>query len=329
MIVPKYWAEARLQEKKDGKQRTLYRYGWSSASQADAQRMAEERVRDAMARHRAGEGPAQREPKVPYNGADGVPIREEILEEHGRVVITRNSYGARCLNTPDVLIADVDFESPPSRNLVALGCVIPLIATVAAWLISRSLGVTMLVLMVSGVLGANLGANVPSWVRRAQRARRGDPEQHAMHRLRAFCERHPEWLAHAYRTPLGLRVIATHRRFDPREAVVGAFFEALEVDPLYRRMTELQRCFRARLTAKPWRIGITSHLRPRPGVWPVKPEHLPRRSAWIAAYEAKAADHAACRWMAQLGAGKPDPEAEAVRRLHDALSGAETDRPIA
>ncbi len=325
MIVPRYWAEARLQEKKDGKQRTLFRYGWSSTSQADAQRMAEERVREAMARHRAGERPAQREPKVAYNGADGVPIREEILEEHGRVVITRNSYGARCLNTPDVLIADVDFESSPSRGLVTLGCAIPLIATAAALVISRSLGITMVVLLVSGVLGANL----PSWVHRAQRAWRGDPEQDAMRRLRAFCERHPEWLTHAYRTPLGLRVIATHRRFDPRDETVGAFFAALEVDPLYRRMTELQRCFRARLTAKPWRIGITSHLRPRPGVWPVKPEHLPRRNAWIADYEATAAEYAACRWMEQVGAGKPDPDAEAVRRLHDSLSGAETDRPIA
>jgi hypothetical protein len=40
---------------------------------------------------------------MPYNGAAGVPIREEIVGRHGETVITRNSYGARCLNMPNVL----------------------------------------------------------------------------------------------------------------------------------------------------------------------------------------------------------------------------------
>ena len=44
-----------------------------------------------------------REPRMPYNGAAGVPIREEIVGRHGETVITRNSYGARCLNMPNVL----------------------------------------------------------------------------------------------------------------------------------------------------------------------------------------------------------------------------------
>ncbi|MEQ1893799.1 MAG: hypothetical protein ABL998_14750, partial [Planctomycetota bacterium] len=34
--------------------------------------------------------------------AEGVPIREEIVSEHDAAVITRNGYGARCLNTPNV-----------------------------------------------------------------------------------------------------------------------------------------------------------------------------------------------------------------------------------
>jgi hypothetical protein len=56
----------------------------------------------------AGRPLIPREPKVPYNGAVGVPIREEILARYGAAVITRNSHGARCLNTPDILFADVD-----------------------------------------------------------------------------------------------------------------------------------------------------------------------------------------------------------------------------
>ena len=36
-------------------------------------------------------------------GGIGLPIREEVLARNGDDVITRNSYGARCLNEPDVL----------------------------------------------------------------------------------------------------------------------------------------------------------------------------------------------------------------------------------
>jgi len=36
-----------------------------------------------------------------------VPIREEIVSRHGDTIITRNSYGARCLNTPNALFADI------------------------------------------------------------------------------------------------------------------------------------------------------------------------------------------------------------------------------
>ena len=110
MIVPEYWAEARLQTKEDGKQITIRRFGWSDESQEAAEALAQERAAEAMQRARAGEKLERREFKTPYNGADGVPIREEIMARHGDVVITRNCYGAPCLNTPDVLFLDVDFE---------------------------------------------------------------------------------------------------------------------------------------------------------------------------------------------------------------------------
>ena len=102
MIVPQFWAESRLQHRKKGKQITLRRFGWSDSSQADAQSNADARVKEALARVLTGEKLPRRDPKIPYNGADGVPIREEIVSRHGETIITRNSYGARCLNTPNV-----------------------------------------------------------------------------------------------------------------------------------------------------------------------------------------------------------------------------------
>src|SRR5262245_59552279 len=118
MIVPQFWAEGRIQDQIAGRQVTVRRFGWSDDSQADAQASADQRAREAFSRIAAGEPIARREPKRPYNGASGVPIREEIVDRHGDCVITRNSYGALCLNTPDVLFADIDFDDAPSRRLI-------------------------------------------------------------------------------------------------------------------------------------------------------------------------------------------------------------------
>src|SRR5262245_45571689 len=99
MIVPQFWAEARIQQRVEKRQVTVRRFGWSDESQADAQINADARAREALARILAGESLPRRERKRPYNGAQGVPIREEIVDRHGDVVLTRNSYGALCLNT--------------------------------------------------------------------------------------------------------------------------------------------------------------------------------------------------------------------------------------
>ena len=116
MIVPQFWAEGRIQERIDGRQLTVRRFGWSDDSPVAAQAHADQRTREAFERIVGGEKLERRERKVAYNGADGMPIREEIVERHGEDIVTRNGYGARCLNTPDVLFVDVDFEDAQRSN---------------------------------------------------------------------------------------------------------------------------------------------------------------------------------------------------------------------
>src|SRR5437588_8787138 len=113
MLVPKFWAEGRFQEQSAERQITVHRFGWSDESQANAQAMADARAHEALARLLRGEKLPRRELKRAYNGSEGVPIREEIVASYGEVVLTRNSYGAVCLNTPNVLFADIDFENQP------------------------------------------------------------------------------------------------------------------------------------------------------------------------------------------------------------------------
>jgi len=325
MIVPRFWAEGRVQQRFPDRQVTVRRYGWSDESERAAQAHADARAREAFARIVAGEALPRRDPKVPYNGAEGVPIREEIVERHGDAVITRNAYGARCLNTPDVLFADVDFADA-LRERWPLGLVVSaLVLGVAFGLVRRSFPVGLCTAL------AAMAAVLPvaGLLRRLVVRVRGGVERVARARVAAFVKRHPGWHLRVYRTPAELRVLAMHRTFDPREAAVAAFFRALRTDPRYAQMCQRQRCFRARVSPKPWRIGIAGHLRPRPGVWPVKPERLPERRRWIDAYEAAARDHAACRFVEALGSAEVHPAALAVQTVHDALSRAQEPLPIA
>ena len=323
MIVPQFWAEARVQEKTRERQVTVRRYGWSDASQEDAQAMAADRAAEALRKILSGEKIERREPKVPYNGADGLPIREEIVSRHGDTIITRNSYGARCLNTPDVLFADLDF--PDEDHSMAVAFPIAFAIGIAIGLLRGSVQSG---LMATGILGLTLPW-ILSWCYKVYLRSTGGHERHTLRRIEGFSARNPDWHLRVYQTPAGFRVLAMHDTFDPSGEEAARCFRELGTDKVYVRMCANQRCFRARVSPKPWRIGISRHLRPRPGIWPVAPERLPLREAWVRDYEQRATGHAACRYVTRLGSSHVHPAAGQVAILHDELSRAESGLPIA
>jgi hypothetical protein len=330
VIVPQFWAEGRLQERRGNKQITVRRFGWSDSSQEDAQAQADARTREAFERAWRGEKLEKREPKVGYNGAEGVPIREEIVGRHGDCVITRNAYGARCLNTPDVLFVDIDCDlTPRDAASTAAGCLFALCGGIAGfllgWLLLAKVAAVFTALAAAfacGLLGSSLWRRLKSVPPQEQR-------RLAQERMRTWISAHPQWRLRAYETPAGYRLLALHRLFDPLEPEVEEVFAALGADPVYREMCLRQRCFRARLTAKPWRAGIKGHLKPRPGVWPVNPARLPDRQRWMEAYDAAAAGFAACRFVEELGEGLSEGKALGVAALHDRVCGALSGRPLA
>ena len=57
-----------------------------------------------------------------------------------------------------------------------------------------------------------------------------------------------------YKTPAGFRIIATHDTTLPNNEVVAEWFAYFHADANYARLCQTQQCFRARLTAKPWRM---------------------------------------------------------------------------
>jgi hypothetical protein len=330
MIVPQYWAEGCASSRTRQKRVTVRRFGWSDVSAEDAQRQADTRAKEALAAALAGQKVVRREPKVPYNGAEGVPIREEIVSRHGATVITRNVYGARCLNTPDVLFADIDLEGEPGFVLGAAVfgvlwagfAVVDLLLVPRPWAWIGIAGVAIVALALTPLAAAG--------VRGLFARLAGGPETRARRRLAAFVTANPDWHLRLYRTPAGLRLLAMHRTFDPRENAVTECFKALHCDPMYGSMCRAQSCFRARVSPKPWRIGIRTHIRPRPGVWPVPAERLPERRRWIEEYEIAARRFAACQFVEALGATRAvDPAARAVQALHDQLCQATSDLPTA
>ncbi len=323
MLVPRYWAEHREQFSHRGKRYTLRRFGWSDESEEKAKEHAIARVREAREIITGGGETHRNEPKVPYNGADGVPIREEIVETHGDVVITRNSYGALCLNTPDVLFADIDFDSR-SSSIRWHAAAFALLETAAVLLSYRhhSLGMLLLLTLAAFALTPGLAVTLAKVLPH-------DPQKNAMKRIRLFLESHPDWRLRVYRTPAGLRVLAMHRTFSSEDPQVDELFHALGCDPMYVYMCRNQRCFRARLTPKPWRVGIKRHVVPRRRAWPVDPAVLPARAEWVREYENASRFHAACRFIEELGEGRIDSKAETVRRIHDDACRAASDFPLA
>lgn len=313
MIVPSFWAECQLKDRIGRKRVTVRRFGWSDVSAEDAQRHADVRAQEAMSRILAGEQIHRRDHKVPYNGAEGLPIREEIVSRHGESVVTRNSYGARCLNSPSTLFVDIDVSSRPGTWVwqKLLPALLVSFIAVAFWF--HSIGLAILGVYASVIFVVPIGhaLNRLSWLWL------GDPWVQARRRIDAFVGKHRSWKLRLYRSPAGFRLMATHRPFDPREDGLKEVFEVLQADQLYAMMTFNQNCFRARLSGKPWRMKIFAHMKPRPGVWPVKAERMAERAAWIAAYEVVASDYAACTFVDELGEGVEDPRVAMDRELHD------------
>lgn len=325
MIVPKYWAEERYQHRQSGKQITIRRFGWSDISLEEAQAHARQRVDEAFQSWLSGDKDvSRRELKAAYNGAVGVPIREEIISEHGDTIITRNSYGALCLNTPNVFFADIDFNSSLTTTTCLLGC-ITMLASIVFAISTDFRGRQMLPVF----LLVPLVMAIPTYYRKLSYWIAGGAEPLALRRIQRFVNTKLDWNLRVYRTPAGLRVMATHRPFDPSEPEACEAFKKFDTDQLYQQMCWNQNCFRARVTAKPWRIGIASHMKPRPGIWPVSLDRVPARDAWIREYEHTAKLFAACHFIESMGSGVVHPDVRPVIELHDTLASALSNRPIA
>ena len=326
MIIPDYWDEHKEKRKLSSrKQATITIFGWSDLNQDDAKRHAKQRVEEAFQKLEDGQQVERREKRVSYNGSEGVPIREEVIQFHGDAVVSRNIYGALCINTPDVLFADIDFGEnyqDEIRNfwawvMIAGGLLqylwFPNIVYEFSWnvlgLELQYFTATYLYEINPGIIVAVLG--VITWVAINLINARAfvDDEQFAedsaemnIELIEDFSRDHPDWNMRVYRTPAGLRIMVLHDVFQPNDPLVEKFFESVDSDPQYVWMCKRQECFRARVSPKPWRVlPSTVEQKLDQGVWPVAEGFIAERKSWVNQYAIASKGYASCRFERHIG----------------------------
>ena len=125
-----------------------------------------------------------------------------------------------------------------------------------------------------------------------------------------------------YRTSAGFRIIADAPDLTLDSPRFESLVKRLGVDPLYVRLCHLQRCFRARLTPKPYRINLPF---PSSARFPVEDENVRREiAAWLDDYSIRSTRYAVCRLVDTVGKSFGGPIVE----FHDETTGAMSDRPL-
>lgn len=247
-------------------------WGWSSQSPEDARQVAKKRAQKIF------EGGFKRRKEAFYDYGE-TPLREEVIERYSLnnseyAVLTRNRYGALILNTAQVFFLDIDF--PPIEAKGIFDFVLTALSN------------------------------------RRKQEREESREESIMDQVKAWFKRNPSRSGRIYRTKAGLRILFTDRLYDPGEETVTQTFEELQADPLYQQLTSNQKIFRARVSPKPWRMGLQRI--------PCENHGRSTRNDWLQQYHQDLSRYSVVTLRETLGAPSSDHQILEVIRLHDALA---------
>jgi hypothetical protein len=278
MRIPKHWTKGSYTgQDANGRESTFSAWGWSLDSVAAARE-------DAVARaRRIFDYLVNGKRLDTYEYAD-VPMREEIVQtlQHDSrdiAIVTRNGYGALVLNTASVLFVDVDYPTIRSNGLWD-AILLALSKTRRQWRIAAARELTL-------------------------------------ESVREWSQANPSRSFRLYRTRAGLRLLFTDKLYTPKSEETDRLLTKLGSDPLYRRLTAKQECFRARLTPKPWRCGVKSPT----NRYPWKDAEAERRHRdWERRYEKATQRYRVCELVEACGTATVDNAISAVVELHDRLT---------
>lgn len=130
-----------------------------------------------------------------------------------------------------------------------------------------------------------------------------------------------------YRTSAGMRVIVTGQGLEPGSERVHQLFAAFHADTRYAHLCDLQKCFRARLTPKPFRLRARNME--KLGRFPAFPyaNEIDRQEAesWVADYNGRSERYAVCSFLKSFGRPAEDP----IVAFHDEATHANERKPLA
>lgn len=287
MHFPQFWAKgSHAGTDAEGQPRRFECWRWSDDSEAAAIATAQE------AATRLADNAAKGDFPPDFYGYPDRPLREECIREiqtpRGTLagILSRNSHGCLVLNTERVMFVDIDIPGLEDADDASPG------------FFSRLFGAKSRDQLIAPVL------------KRAQ----------------MFAYTNSAWGWRAYETRAGIRLMATHQLFDPTDAETKRVFEEMGADPLYGKLCEMQKSFRARLTPKPWRCDL-----PNPPVrWPYEsPEIEQQFNNWEANYLNVAGEYSTCNFLRIIGNDVIHPEIQTVIGIHDELSNSEAELYLA
>ena len=259
---------------------------WSSTSIAEAQSLALDAAQKVAERFRHGDYPTHRDSYYPNR-----PFREQVLREikngAGEISAVITRNTYGCIVLNTAQVMFVDIDLPQPKPP-------------------------------RGFLNRLLGKPpVPP---------PGNPQAEAITRIENWTRANSDWGWRLYRTRAGLRLLATQALIRPDCEAAGAVFEALGADKIYRKLCENQKCFRARLTPKPWRCGLHS----KPERWPWADSRREQKfQKWEAQYQSCSANRATCELLRTLGNPDVHPAIAPIVTLHDEMSRAATKLELA
>ena len=157
---------------------------------------------------------------------------------------------------------------------------------------------------------------------RALFGRKTSPEEKLIEKLRSLCAADESLGVRLYRTHQGWRVMMSGRGIAPDSERMNELFAALHADSLYASLCKRQKCWRARLTPKPYRVGVTGYPAPMDS----ESASAPKILEWLQRYESACAGKAVCRLVESMGRKITGNVVE----LHDAETAAGVqDAPLA
>lgn len=316
MFIPRYWKRVEKEIIVDKVHADHYQlsgenvpvqlnaWGYSDDSEAQALQRANERILE-IAQTLA----------LAFNENEYYPLRilhEDIIkriETEETALVTRNRYGSTVLNSPSMMFIDIDVHTDDLQP---------------AGFFARLFGKTKKI--------ADSNAQ--------ETERRFDV---ALKKVDDYVYQDKECGFLIYRTFAGLRLIATHKSFDPSSEESQKIFDALGTDPLYQKLCKAQKSFRARLSPKFWRMKkeLLEKLRETPRLkyritknmipaWSENDaERLEEYDTWVKNYEQLHAVHATCKFLKHIGNKQILDGFNPLIKYHDRSTQARSNLPLA